>query len=67
MIADSDLAILISICVSVMTNLEGQSNSLVVVSPSLADKICHCLSFEIGRLSVAFGSYIYLSLYRDSR
>lgn len=41
MIADSDLAILISICVSVMTNLEGPSNSLAVVSPSLADTICH--------------------------
>lgn len=35
--ADSDLAILISICVSVMTNPEGLSNSPDVVSPSLAD------------------------------
>lgn len=55
--ADCDLAIPISICVSVMTNLEGQSNSLVVVSPSLADKICHCLAF---RDWGALGRFLYI-------
>lgn len=68
MIADSDLAILISICVSVMTNLEGLSNSLVVVSPSLADKICHwpCCLQRLGS-SRSRSRAIHTLLSRDSR